>query len=100
VWPGPNSNSFVAYVLAAIPEAGIALPPTAVGKDWRADRRIFGLTASGTGIQVSLGGLLGFTVGWVEGVEINVLGLVAGLDIRRPALKLPGLGRIGVGTVV
>ena len=29
VWPGPNSNSFVAYVLAAIPEAGIALPPTA-----------------------------------------------------------------------
>jgi hypothetical protein len=100
VWPGPNSNSFVAYVLAAIPEAGIALPPTAVGKDWRADRRIVGLTPSGTGIQVSLGGLLGFTVGWVEGLEINVLGLVAGLDIRRPALKLPGLGRIGVGTVM
>jgi hypothetical protein len=28
-----------------------------------------------------------------------VLGLVAGLDIRRPALKLPGIGRIGVGMV-
>ncbi len=39
------------------------------------------------------------TVGWVEGVEINVLGLVTGLDIRRPAIKLPGFGRIGVGTV-
>ena len=26
VWPGPNSNSFVAYVLCAIPEAGISLP--------------------------------------------------------------------------
>jgi hypothetical protein len=99
VWPGPNSNSFVAYVLSAIPEAGIALPPTAVGKDWRADRRIVGLTPSGTGVQVSLGGLLGLTLGWVEGVEINVLGLVAGLDIRRPAVKLPGIGRIGVGTV-
>jgi hypothetical protein len=99
VWPGPNSNSFVAYVLSAIPEAGIALPPTAVGKDWRVDRHIIGLTPSGTGIQLSLGGLLGFTVGWVEGVEINVLGLVAGIDIRRPAVKLPGLGRIGVGTV-
>lgn len=100
VWPGPNSNSFVAYVLSAIPEAGIALPPTAVGKDWRADRRIVGLTPSRTGIQVSLGGFLAFSVGWVEGVEIDVLGLVAGIDVRRPALKLPGLGRIGMGTVV
>jgi Protein of unknown function (DUF3750) len=99
VWPGPNSNSFTAYVLAAIPAAGIALPPTAVGKDWRADGRHFGLTPSGTGIQLSLGGILGVTIGWVEGVEVNVLGLVAGLDIRRPALKLPGLGRIGVGMV-
>lgn len=99
VWPGPNSNSFVAYVLAAIPEARISLPPTAVGKDWRVDAGIFGLTPSGTGVQLSLGGLLGFTIGWVEGVEVNVLGLVAGIDIRRPAIKLPGFGRIGVGTV-
>jgi hypothetical protein len=50
-------------------------------------------------VQVSLGGLLGFTIGWIEGVEVNVLGLVAGFDLRRPALKLPGLGRIGVGTI-
>jgi hypothetical protein len=99
VWPGPNSNSFVAYVLAAIPEAGITLPPTAVGKDWRVDSRILGLAPSGTGFQLSLGGVLGLTLGWVEGLEINVLGLVAGLDIRRPAIKLPGIGRIGVGTV-
>jgi hypothetical protein len=99
VWPGPNSNSFVAYVLAAVPEARIALPPTAVGKDWHAASRIVGLSPSGTGVQLSLGGLLGITVGWVEGVEINVLGLVTGFDIRRPAIKLPGFGRIGVGTV-
>jgi hypothetical protein len=98
VWPGPNSNSFVAYVLSAVPEARIALPPTAIGKDWRADRRILGLTPSGTGVQLSLGGLLGLTVGWVEGLEVNLLGLVAGLDIRRPALKLPGFGRIGVAS--
>jgi hypothetical protein len=99
VWPGPNSNSFVAYVLAAVPEARIALPPTAIGKDWHVASGIFGMTPSGTGIQLSLGGLLGVTVGWVEGVEVNVLGLVTGLDIRRPAIKLPGFGRIGVGPV-
>jgi hypothetical protein len=33
---------------------------------------------------------------WVEGLEVNVLGLVAGLDLRHPAVKLPGFGRIGV----
>jgi hypothetical protein len=86
-------------VLAAIPEAGIALPPTAISKDWRADAGILALTPSGTGIQLSLGGLFGVTVGWVEGLEVNILGLVTGLDLRRPALKLPGIGRIGIGPV-
>jgi hypothetical protein len=99
VWPGPNSNSFIAYVLAAIPEAGISLPPTAIGKDWRVDSHVFGLTPSGTGVQLSLGGIFGVTIGWVEGIEINALGLVTGIDVRRPALKLPGLGRIGLGAV-
>jgi hypothetical protein len=98
VWPGPNSNSFVAYVLAAIPEAGIVLPPTAIGKDWRADQRFFGWAPSGTGVEINLGGYLGVTVAWVEGLEVNVLGLVTGLDVRRPAIKLPGFGRIGIGT--
>jgi hypothetical protein len=41
-------------------------------------------------------GLASLKVGWVEGVEINLLGLVAGLDLRHPAIKLPGYGRIGV----
>ena len=35
-------------------------------------------------------------IGWVEGIEFNLLGLVAGLDLRHPGVKLPGFGRIGV----
>src|SRR5262245_17518533 len=100
VWPGPNSNSFVTHVLCAIPEAGIALPPTAIGKDYRPEANFIGPTPSRTGLQLSLGGLLGLTVAWVEGVELNLLGLVVGLDLRRPAIKIPGFGRIGVATVV
>ncbi len=96
LWPGPNSNSFTAYVLASIPEAGIALPPTAIGKDWRTDGRWFGPTPSGTGYQVSLSGLLGISIGRVEGIELNVLGLVAGVDLLAPAIKLPGFGRVGM----
>ena len=30
-----------------------------------------------------------------EGIEINILGLTFGIDWNQPALKLPGLGRIG-----
>jgi hypothetical protein len=54
------------------------------------------LTDSGTGIEASRWGLLGVKVGWVEGIEVNILGLVAGLDLRRPALKVPGFGRLGL----
>ena len=35
VWPGPNSNSFTAAVLRAVPELGVSLPPNAVGRDFR-----------------------------------------------------------------
>lgn len=96
VWPGPNSNTFVAHVVAEVPELQIAMPPTAVGKDFHRLDDAFGLTPSRTGVQVQLGGLFGLSLGWVEGIEVNFLGLVTGLDLRRPALKLPGWGRIGM----
>ena len=95
IWPGPNSNTFVATMLRAIPEAAPALPANAVGRDFR-PWPYAGLTDSGTGIEARLWGLLGIKLGWVEGVEVNFLGLVAGLDLRFSGIKLPGFGRIGV----
>ena len=53
-------------------------------------------TPSRTGFQITLRGLMGVSIGWVEGVELNMLGLVAGIDMRRPALKIPGWGRVGL----
>ncbi len=95
IWPGPNSNTFVATVLRAVPELGVTMPPNAVGRDYR-PYPYLGLSDSGTGVEASLWGLLGVKLGWVEGIEVNLLGLVSGLDVRNPALKLPGFGRIGV----
>jgi hypothetical protein len=95
-WPGPNSNTFVAAVMSAVPEMRTSLPPTAIGKDFPYDGRWIGLTPSGTGIRVNLGGYLGLTLGWIEGLEINLLGAVAGLDFRQPGIKLPAIGRVGV----
>jgi hypothetical protein len=96
VWPGPNSNTFVAAIMDAVPEMRATLPPTAIGKDYPYDGRWFRLTPSGTGVRLTFGGYGGLTLAWVEGIEVNILGAVAGVDIRRPALKLPGLGRFGL----
>jgi hypothetical protein len=94
IWPGPNSNTFVATVLRAMPEIRAALPANAIGRDFRPGP-YFGPTDSGTGYEANLWGIVGFKAGWVEGVEINFLGLVAGLDLAHPGVKLPGFGRIG-----
>ena len=99
IWPGPNSNSFVAAVLRTVPELGVTLPPNAVGRDYR-DGFYAGLTDSRTGIEINLNGLAGLKVGWVEGFELNLLGLVAGIDLRQPGVKLPGFGHVGVGAPV
>jgi hypothetical protein len=95
-FPGPNSNTFVQAALDAVPELHAVLPPTAIGKDFPYHGRWLGLTPSRTGVFATLGGYLGLTVGWVEGVELNVVGAVLGVDLRRPALKFPGLGRLGM----
>jgi hypothetical protein len=95
-WPGPNSNTFVAAVVRAAPELRASLPPTAIGKDFRPGV-FLGLTDSRTGAEAGLLGVVGLKVGWIEGLEINLFGFVAGLDLRQPALKLPGFGQIDVG---
>ena len=99
VWPGPNSNTFTATVMRAVPELATALPSNAIGRDFRLGSH-FGTTDSGTGLEVNLWGLLGFKIGWIEGIEINFLGLVAGLDLRNTALKLPGYGRLGIDAIL
>ena len=35
------------------------------------------------------------TIGWRDGIEVNILGLSFGIDFWRPALKLPLIGRLG-----
>lgn len=94
MWPGPNSNTFVAHLGRAIPELRLTMPSTAIGKDYVPIDSAVGWSPSHTGVQLSVYGLVGVLAGWDEGLELNVLGLVAGVDFRQPALKLPGVGRV------
>ena len=48
VWPGPNSNTFIAYLARRVPDLRADLPANAIGKDYPVDG-VFARTPSGTG---------------------------------------------------
>jgi hypothetical protein len=94
LWPGPNSNTFNAYLGTAIPELKLGLPSTAIGKGYRPLQNLFGRSTSSSGIQFSLLGLLSLSVGIEEGIEANLLGLNFEWGFFDWAVELPGIGRI------
>lgn len=95
-WPGPNSNTFLAHVAREVPQLSLDIPASAIGKDYRPWHRPVGYAPSGTGVQFSILGLVGATLAAEEGVEFNLLGLSFGVDVLRPALRLPAIGRLGM----
>lgn len=95
-WPGPNSNTFIAYLGRSVPALGLELPPTAVGKDFLDKGAFAAPTPSGSGYQLSMFGVLGLSLSRDEGIELHLLGLTIGLDPLDLVIKLPGLGRIGL----
>jgi hypothetical protein len=86
----------MAYIGRNVPELHMDLPATAIGKDYPINGSVLDRTPSGTGYQLSMLGLLGVSVAREEGLEINVLGLNFGIDLFKPALKLPFIGRLGM----
>lgn len=94
VWPGPNSNTFIAFIARNVPDLRLELSPLAVGKDYLPGGGIAGAAPSGTGYQLSLFGLAGVLVAVDEGLEVNLLGLTFGVDPMDLAIKLPGLGSL------
>src|SRR5713101_8836549 len=91
-WPGPNSNTYVAWVLR---RAGVAadLDPRGIGKDYLGLAGV-AISTTGTGVQAE-SSLLGLKVGLRDGVEVHFLYFTFGLDAVRPAVKTP-FGRLGM----
>ena len=92
IWPGPNSNTYTAFVARRVPELNLHLPATAIGKDFLGDGRWLGAPPSGSGWQLSAGGYAGLTLALREGIEINLFGAALGLSALPPAVNLPGVG--------
>jgi hypothetical protein len=92
LWPGPNSNTFTAWIARAVPELEVDLPATAIGKDYIGSD-IISTAPSGRGFQLSLRGLFGVAASGIDGVEFNLLSLNFG--VSPSGIKLPLVGRIG-----
>lgn len=95
LWPGPNSNTFTAYIAREVPELRLVMPSNAIGKDYLGEK-MFARVPSGTGYQFSLLGVFGITLALREGVEFNFLGAVYGISPSQRVVKLPGFGDIGL----
>ena len=89
---GPNSNTFMAWIARRVPELGLDLPSTAIGKDYLGPTTLLAPAPSGTGWQLSVLGLAGATVARSEGLELSLLGLSVGIDLDDRRLRLPGVG--------
>ncbi|MFT5464096.1 MAG: hypothetical protein ACI8QS_002989 [Planctomycetota bacterium] len=93
-WPGPNSKTYVAWVLR---QSGLRVDhhPLAIGKDYVG---LWGFgawtTTTGTGVQIE-SPIVGLKLGLMDGLEVHVLCLTLGIDLWPPALKTP-LGRFGM----
>jgi Protein of unknown function (DUF3750) len=96
VWPGPNSNTFVSWVVRHTNGFDAELPPVAVGKDWLGPGLHASAAPSKTGYSFAWGGFIGGTLALEEGLELHLLGETIGLDPNDLAIKLPALGKLSL----
>ena len=94
-WPGPNSNTFTAYLARNSESIRLELPVTAIGKDYMPGFSGVVSSTSNSGYFIGFGGYWGLTMAVEEGLEINILGAGYGLDLNPLAIKLPAIGRLG-----
>jgi hypothetical protein len=81
-WPGPNSNTFVAYVLAQVPTLKFVMPYNALGRDYGWQWNIHSL---------KIGGVLGYHIS-SRAIAVNFLGLTLGVSFKPFGLIVPGVG--------
>ncbi len=100
IWPGPNSNTFVSWVVRHTDGFTAELSPVAVGKDYLGPGLQVARAPSDTGYTVSIDGYFGATLALEEGLELHVAGGTIGLDPDDLAIKLPAFGNSVCGILL
>ena len=95
-WPGPNSNTFTAYIARAGPRARARSALECDRQRFLPGGALFAAAPSGSGFQVSLYGLAGVTSPLMRGWRSTSWGSMSASMPPVPALKLPAIGRLGL----
>ena len=74
----------------------MTVPSNATGRDYAPGLLGFEIAPDWRDLHVTLGGLAGFALGVRSGIEVHFGGLVAGLDLAKPAIKIPAYGRVPI----
>ncbi|HXV31985.1 MAG TPA: DUF3750 domain-containing protein, partial [Sinorhizobium sp.] len=64
--------------------------------DYLPEGKLFQVDTDGRDLHATLYGLAGIAAGWRSGLEVHFMGLVAGIDLARPGIKIPAIGRLGI----
>ena len=94
--PGPNSNTFVSWVVRSTDGFDAELSSVAVGKDYLGPGLHWMRAPSDTGYTISLDGYFAITMAREEGVELGLIGSTIGFDFNDLAIKLPALGKLSL----
>ena len=94
LFPGPNSNTFINYLIREIPELKVELGHNAFGRNYYPQLIKFQRTGSDRGYQMD-SFLLGGTVCVKEGICLRLLHLELGISLFPLAIKLPFIPRLG-----
>ena len=81
-WPGPNSNTFIAYLLSQVPKLNFVMPYNALGRDYGWHWQLQTL---------KLGGILGYDIS-TRATVLNFLGVSFGVSFAPFGLIVPGVG--------
>tara|TARA_R110002167_G_scaffold43516_1_gene131417 strand:- start:198 stop:914 length:717 start_codon:yes stop_codon:yes gene_type:complete len=83
-WPGPNSNTFIQYIINQLPNSGLHMPYNALGQSYKNKWQWS---------DVSLYGLLGYTY-CNHSFYITLFGLTAGVSWKPFGVIIPGVGLV------
>lgn len=86
-WPGPNSNTFISFLLREVPTLNFAMPFNALGANYR---------WSFKRNDVHIAGIVGYSYHAGKYMFINILGLTLGISIQPRGLIIPGYGLVRI----
>ncbi|TNF69768.1 MAG: DUF3750 domain-containing protein [Gammaproteobacteria bacterium] len=85
-WPGPNSNTFINYLIKELPQLNFTTPYNALGRDYYLKLKLN---------HLSILGLIGYRISF-KSFYLTLLGLTLGISFKPLGFIIPGIGLVAI----